>query len=231
MELISLIRSSRLSISKNIFLLLAFIAFIGHSFPLDRSALYDKLLEETQLTREASYKNFLLEFEKIKEKKTISEAKEVKVEMKESVWKMLPEKLEEWKKEHSLSLFSLRLKELASQISGKTEEANELQNQLSTTFQSLLSQWQTPVLPTTTQPSENITPALPSPPQPIVGWWKAPQLVGTPLPMKESVIERDYQKLIVSMDREIARHKEEVGAKISRLERSLEEVKRSCPLP
>lgn len=176
-----------------------------------------------------SYELFLKEKEELaKQEKPRKTAPQ---EIWESKWRMLPQRIEEWQREGVYSLFSLRLKAIIDELLRKPEKAKEAEAQLSSQFQSLLSQWEAPPISIPPAPStqEEIPP--PKPPSLPRFWWNSPILIGSTPPSGESASEMEFQKSISKLNLDIEKQKRDTIKELLKYEKTLQEVKRRCPLP
>lgn len=225
MELISLIRSFRRSQNKGTLLLFFLLLPLGYLLPSQEvTSFYEKLIVELGEKRQASYKLFMESLERLKNYQEMK--REAPQEKRESKWEMLPQRLEEWRKGNSSTLFALRLKALVAEVEKKSKETKEFQDRLSSAFQLLLSQWETSPSPPTLSPEE-----MPlSIPQfePLKPWWGSPTLIGSVVPIeRRTAIEGKFQGLDQVMEEE----KMVTAKELERYKTILEEVRRKCPLP
>ncbi|MBC7330288.1 hypothetical protein H5T88_08025 [bacterium] len=227
-ELISLIRLLRRLPNKSILLALLLPVGIGVSLA-EGISLYDGLLKEIAQRRADLYNSLIKELMNIEAKMKVEPEKTK--EAKTRQFEALPQKVEQWRKENPSSLLSLRLQILTAQVGRKNKEAQELESQLNTDFQSLLSQWSSPpkIEETTPQPEKRISLAPPSPPSPLSPWWKSPSLIHLPSPASE--FEKEITNEIVNFSQLVDKEKQKMQEKMVAYERVLKEVKRRCPLP
>jgi hypothetical protein len=226
--LISLIRLSKRLINKS--LLLAFLLQMGIGISLGEAvSLYDGLLKEIGEKRENLYNSLIKELGDIEAKMRV-EPEKIE-EAKTRQFEALPKIIEEWKKENTTSLLSLRLQILTAQVERKNKEAQELESQLNTAFQSLLSQWSSPprIEETVPHQEKRISLAPPSPPSPLSPWWRSPSLIAVPTPT--SKLEKEIASEMESFSQQVDEGKQKISEKIKGYERVIKEVKRRCPLP
>ncbi|MGB9876570.1 MAG: hypothetical protein ACPLPS_02285 [bacterium] len=225
-ELISLIRSSKCSKSKSFFLVL----FTAASFALaQEELLYDSLWEKINNEREESYKLFITQLRDIEAK--LKGKKEIPEEIKEREYETLPQKVKEWQKENgSSTLLSLRLKIVLAQLEKKPALARDLESQLSSMWQSLLSEWIT-LPPTKESPpkKEEIILPFPPPPSSISPWWKSSSLTYLPPPSEK--LEGELKNKIASFTQQVDKTKRQTLSRLDGYEKILKEVKKRCPLP
>jgi hypothetical protein len=203
---------------------------MGMSLSLaEGSSLYDSLLEGITKKRAENYNSFVKELRDIEASRKVE--KEERIEAKGREFEALPQMVEQWRKENPTSLLSLRLKILTAQISKKTKEAQEWESQLSTAFQSLLTQWTSPpkVEESPPQHQKRTILTLPSPPSPLSPWWKSPSLISLPPPTPE--LEREIEKKMGEFSQQVSKEKLQSRERVRGYERILEEVRRRCPLP
>jgi len=227
-ELISLTRSFKRFKSRRMALLLFLVLPLGNlSFPQEENRFYEHLVAQAREQRQTSYQLLSAEFEKLRDRGKVKE--EAPQEIREGKWRMLPQQIEEWQRENASSLLSLRLKALVAEVEKKPNEAEAMKAQLSSTFQSLLSQWEEPPSPPLPQEEDTIAP-LPAP-QPLQIWWKTPTLIGFVPPKENSIGEAKLQRLSLKLSQDIEREEKSVAKEIRKYEMVLEGVRYRCPLP
>jgi hypothetical protein len=190
--------------------------------------LYYDLFKEIAEKRRENYDSLTKELADIEAK--IKVEKEMPKEVKERQFEFLPQLVDQWRREKHLSLLSLRLKVLSAQVSRKTAEAQEMESQLQTAFQSLLSQWKTP--PQINEPlpePERITLTPPPLPSPLSPWWKSPSII--PLSPSTPKLENEIEDKRKAFSQKINKEKLQIKEKMRGYEKILNEVKRRCPLP
>lgn len=201
----------------------------GFSLAQEVSKLYEYLTLQVIEKRHLSYESLARGWEELG--KLVKTKKGVSQEITESRWRMLPQRVEEWQKENTLALFSLRLKALLAEVGKKPNEAKEAEAELSSIFQSLLYQWETPPspLPPSLPKKERIIPL--SPPQPPKFWWLSPILIGSSPTAGKNNVEQQLEESSLKISQDIEKEKRVFTKEIERYKRILEEVRQRCHLP